>query len=149
MKKEPPIAVSSAEKWPAGERGRDARKGTLFCAQEEKEGKLYNKRCTGTDSSLISLLNVNLALHISSHTPGFSPAHPCLLPTLPLPHVPHHCPYHLCLCRGAPQGPSTPSPRCSQKQGAHLQILDIVYQVPKASFPSLAVGSAAQEEMQQ
>lgn len=32
MKKEAPVAVSDVERWPAGESGRDMRKGTLFGA---------------------------------------------------------------------------------------------------------------------
>lgn len=84
---------------------------------------LYHKRWAGTDStfSLIFLLNVNLALHLFSHKAGYSPAQPFLWPFRVPPA--HHS--------------------SSWKRGAHLQILGIQYQVPKAAFPSLAAGSAA------
>lgn len=78
-----------------------------------------------------------MSLHLSSHALGFSPAGP------PAALTPAHSAGPFMVTSG------TLSSLCSQRQEEKPQILDMVYRVPQAPIPSLAMGSEAQEEMQQ
>lgn len=119
MKNGVPVAVSSMERGPDERRGMWGRDNFFLHLGRKEKDALQNKRRVGIHltSLLIFLLNVNLALHLSFHMAGFSPALQGL--------------------------PSTPNYLCSWEQEVHQQILETEHQVPKASFPSHAVWSPA------